>query len=380
MAKNRRGNNEGSIFQRADGRWVGQVALPGDSRVQRRRKTVYARTRDEARRKLIETQKQLLDGLNISTGRGTVANFIKEWLASIRPSVRYKTFETYEGILRNHVVRHIGHIQLARLSAPDIQRMYVDLLAEGRSPSSVAKLHSVLHNMLGKAVRWDRLIRNVSELVDPPRPVRREKVMLSPDQVRGFLNAVRGHRLEALFTLAITTGARSGELLGLTWGNTDLEQGVMSIRQSLQKLEDGYGLGDPKTKRSRRDVALPVLAIRSLKSHRSRQAAEALRLGAAWSNDLDLVFTTRFGTKLNSNDVLSREFRPLLQRAGLPTQLRFQDLRDIAASLLLASQPVTDVSDMLGHADPSITMRVYAHALPGAPRRMADAMDKLLGA
>jgi len=122
------------------------------------------------------------------------------------------------------------------------------------------------------------------------------------------------------------------------------------------------------------------MTIRTLRSHRLRQTEESLRLGAAWSHDLNLVFTTRFGTKLSSNNILNREFRPLLKQAGLPVTLRFHDLRDIAASLLLASEPITDVSDMLGHADPSITMKVYAHALPGAPRRMADAMDKLLGA
>ena len=105
-----------------------------------------------------------------------------------------------------------------------------------------------------------------------------------------------------------------------------------------------------------------------------------LKLGPDWSNSLNLVFTTNLGTPLNSNNVLNRGLRPLLVKAGLPTSLRFHDLRDIAASLLLATEPVTDVADMLGHSDPGTTLRIYAHSLPGAPRRMADAMDKLLGA
>ena len=115
------------------------------------------------------------------------------------------------------------------------------------------------------------------------------------------------------------------------------------------------------------------MTVEALRRHQSRHSEEALRLGAAWGNDLDLVFTTSVGTRLNSNNVLQRVCRPLLKKAGLPTILRFHDLQDIAVSLALATQPVPDVSDMLGHADPSITMKVYAHALPGAPRRVADA-------
>ena len=376
---NKRGNREGSVFQRSDGRWCGQVSLSGDSRGDRRRKWVYGRTREEVRRKMLETQKTVLDGHEIPTERQTVADFVPEWLGNIQPTIKFKTFETYESVLRNHVVRHVGAVPLMRLNPTHVQRMYNQLLDEGLSASSVAKLHTVFHNMLGKAVRWGKLTRNVTELVDVPHTQHREKVMLSPTDVNRLLDTAKGHRYEALFTLAVTTGARSGELLGLTWDEVDLDKGIINIRRSLQKMKDGYGLGDPKTKRSRRQIALPDMTIRSIKAHRVRQIEDSLRLGAAWSNDLNLVFTTGFGTKLNSNNILNREFRPLLMRAALPETLRFHDLRDIAASLLLATEPITDVSDMLGHADPSITMKVYAHALPGAPRRMANAMDKILG-
>ena len=377
---NKRGNREGSIFQRADGRWCGQIPLPGDSRAKRRRKSIYGRTREEVRRKMLEAQNTLQNGYELPAERMTVADFIPVWLGNVQASIRFKTLETYESVLRSHVVPHVGTVPLARLNPTHVQRMYNQLLDEGLSASSVAKLHTVLHNMLGKAVRLGMTNRNVTELVDVPRPKHREKVMLSPGEVHKLLDAARGHRFEALFTLAVTTGARSGELLGLSWEDVDLDQGTLNIRRSLQKLKEGYGLGDPKTKRSRRQIALPTVTIRALRSHRLRQTEESLRIGAAWSHELNLVFTTRSGTKLSSNNILNREFRPLLKQADLPVTLRFHDLRDIAASLLLASEPITDVSDMLGHADPSITMKVYAHALPGAPRRMADAMDKLLGA
>lgn len=112
-------------------------------------------------------------------------------------------------------------------------------VSDGLSPSSVAKLRTVVHNMLRKAVRWGRVSRNVSEDVDPPTPVKREKVMLSPEQVRRFLQAARGHRLEAPFVLAVTTGARSGELLGLTWGNVDLDQVSSTSGEAFTRARAG---------------------------------------------------------------------------------------------------------------------------------------------
>jgi len=309
----------------------------------------------------------------------TVSGFANEWLVSIRSAIKFKTWESYEGLLRVHVVPRVGSIQLAKLEPSHLTKLYADLMGNGLSPETTGNVHRVVHGMLGKAFRWGVVARNVAALVSPPRVRVREKVMLTPEQVRAFLRTAEGHRLETLFTLAITTGARSGELLGLTWECVDLDQGFVHIRKALQQTEDGLSLAEPKTARSRRSVAIPQIAVVSLRGHRARQAEEALRLGSAWRNDYGLVFTTEIGTPLDARNVLKRQLRPLLAMAGLPSALRFHDLRHIAISLALAQgMPVPAVSEMVGHADAAITLRVYAHAIPGGQRQVADALESVL--
>ncbi len=233
--------------------------------------------------------------------------------------------------------------------------------------------------MLEKAVRQNDLVRNVAGLVDLPRRVRRDPPMITPLEAQAFLKASREHRLEALFILAITTAARQGELLGLTWDSVDLEAETLNIRRALQKVEGKVGLVEPKTPSSLRTVALPELAVAALRRHHARQIREKMFLGRAWDNELNLVFTTPLGTPLDKDNVRKRELPPIYKAAGLPPELTFHDLRHIAASLALGNGvSITTVSEMLGHADPSTTLRVYAHAIPGAQREAARIFDKLL--
>ena len=272
----------------------------------------------------------------------------------------------------------LGHVPINKLGPVDLERMYADLDKRGFATSSVLTYHRRIHTMLEKAVRLGVVARNVAKLVDLPRQEQSELPMLSVEEVKAFLDAARGRRLEALFTLAVTSGARQGELLGLSWDRVNLDSNEIEIRQTLQRLNSQFQLGEPKTPRSIRTIALTTLANEGLRRHRTRQLEESLKLGRSWRNDNNLVFTTTVGTPLEKTNVTRRELRPLLQSAGLPS-LRFHDLRHIAASLALSQgMPVPVVSEMLGHANPSITLRIYAHAVPGAQRQVADAMDSLL--
>ena len=203
--------------------------------------------------------------------------------------------------------------------------------------------------------------------------------MLSGAQVKDFINAARDSRLDALFVLAITTGARQGELLALTWDRVNLKTGEIDIRHTLQRVNRTFALVDPKTKQSVRTVSLPKIATEALQRHRKRQMEEALSTGPSWNNSKNLVFTTRAGTPIEKTNLRRRELHPQLIRAGLSTDLRFHDLRHIAASLLLGQGlPITLVTEMLGHVSASTTLRIYAHAIPGERRQVADAMDALL--
>ena len=371
----KRGNREGSIYKRADGRWVASVTIGGGQP----RKYLYGRTRQEVARKLTQALKATQDNLPIPSSRLTLAVFADKWLASVRSSLRPRTYQSYESALRVHILPSLGRIQLDALQPSDLELLYARLTQDGLSAQSIRTYHVRVHTMLNRAVKWGVLTRNVASLVALPRIVPRELAVFSHQEAKAFLQAAIGHRLEALFVLALTTGARQGELLGLRWDRVDLDNGHIDIRQALQRIDGRFQLVEPKTSSSARRVALTDIAVEALRHHHTRQLKEALRLGQAWDNDMDLVFCTTIGSPLDKANVTRREFRSVLRHAGLTPQLRFHDLRHISASLALGEgMSVTSVSEMLGHSSPATTLRVYAHAIPGADRLVADALQNLL--
>ena len=202
-------------------------------------------------------------------------------------------------------------------------------------------------------------------------------VTFSEEQARTFLDAAATDRLEALYVLALTTGMRQGELLALRWSNLDFENGTVQVNATLQRTTAGFVFAEPKTARSRRQVALSVAAVASLQRHRARQIEERLGLGTAWVDD-DLVFANEVGHPIDVSNLSRRSFWPLLQRAGLP-RIRFHDMRHSAATLLLAQgMHPKIVADMLGHATIAVTLDLYSHTTPAMHRQAALAMDAIL--
>ena len=224
-------------------------------------------------------------------------------------------------------------------------------------------------NSLNGAVRKGLAVRNVAVQADPPRAQHAEMHTLTREQVTTLLDAAQGHRLEALFVLAVCTGAREGELLALHWADIDLDgktsgkrRPPITIRYTLPRTKaEGLALQDPKTKGSRRVVPLSDEAVASLRRHKAAQNAARLAAGAAWS-DMDLVFANEFGRFIEASNLLKRDFAPLLAQAGCPA-IRFHDLRHTFATLALeAGVSVKQVSAMLGHQSIAITLDLYAHA------------------
>jgi integrase len=202
---------------------------------------------------------------------------------------------------------------------------------------------------------------------------------LSPAQARDLLDAARGERLEALYALAVTTGMRQGEILGLKWEDLDLEAGTLQVRRTLSTaMGGGVRFGPPKTARSRRNIRLPNLALSALRRHRKSQLEARIQLSGLWE-DHDLVFTTGVGTPVSSGDLITRSFKPLLRRAGLP-DIRFHDLRHTCATLLLSRGVHAKlVQELLGHSTIAVTLDTYSHVLPGMGDGLADTMDEALG-
>jgi integrase len=370
----RRGNREGSVYQRRDGRWVAAVSDASGGRTYR-----YARTRAEAAAKLTTALKTVADNLPLAPERQTVGDFLSGWLeTTARPTVRPSTYVSYAGIVNHHLIPELGRIRLSWLSPQDVQEMLNRKLAEGLSPRRVDYLRGVLHRALNQALRWSLVGRNVAGLARSPKQVRYEIRPLSPPEVGRLLQEVRGDRLEALFTLAVATGMRRGELLGLGWADVDLHGGTIQVRHALERFDGAYRLVEPKSARGARSVSLPAFALESLQRHRQRQAEERGLAQSEWM-EWGLVFATPIGLPLDGSMVTHALHRHL-RRAGLRRQ-RFHDLRHACASLLLAEgvNPRV-VMEILGHSQVSLTLNTYSHVIPSLGRDAADRLQSLLGA
>lgn len=276
----RRGQGEGSVFQRADGRWAAVIDL-GVRGGRRRRKTVYGRTRREAAEKLKAAVRAHDDGLlPAEADRRTVAHYLEWWVTTVvPPSVRPTTARSYATNVRCHLIPELGDIQLAKLGPVDVQTMINAKLASGLKPRTVQYMHAILRRALGHAERWGLVSRNVAKLVDGPRVVRPEVVPFTPEEARRFLDAARENRLYALYAVAIAVGLRQGEALGLHWQDIDLDAGTLRVRTTVQRIGKEVLFLPPKSARSKRIVGIPPVCVEALRAHRRQQLEQRMAAG-----------------------------------------------------------------------------------------------------
>lgn len=242
---------------------------------------MYGATRGEVQDKLREALHDRDRGLPAPGRTPTVEGFLTQWLASVGPSLRPKTYVSYEGTVRLHIVPRLGKVQLRRLTPAMIQGVLAAKLDSGQSPQSVKYVLKVLRIALGQAQRWDLVGRNVAVLLDGPRVPHRTLQVLSPEECRRFLESIDGTRQEAPFTLALALGLRRGEPLGLRWADADLEGRRLVVGAALQRISGcGPQLMETKTARGRRVVTLPRVCVRVLRTQRVRQVQDKLLAGA----------------------------------------------------------------------------------------------------
>ncbi|MGA9623919.1 MAG: hypothetical protein WBQ65_05575, partial [Bryobacteraceae bacterium] len=271
-SRRKRGNAEGSIYHMQDGRWRAVVSLGNKPDGTRNRKVYTGATRHEVAEDLTKALRDQQRGINISSGKQTVGAFLTNWLENtVKPSVRPKTYRSYEQMLRNHLVKDvpreewekrkldtvqgIGTVQLSKLHLQTVQQFFNDKLNAGNSPALVRYLRVVLRIALNQAVKGDLVVRNVAALATPPKVEKREISPFTAEQAGRFLKAAMGHRLEALFTVGLAVGLRSGECSALRWPDVDLEQGAVTVRHTLQrKKHEGLVLLPPKSEKSRRTI------------------------------------------------------------------------------------------------------------------------------
>ncbi len=375
---------KGHIRKRGERSWELKFDLP-HSRHSGDRRTAYHTfhgTKRQAQDELARLISEAKGGRRLEPSKLTLAEYLDQWLDAMSPSVTPQTHEWAEYLVRSHIAKRLGGIPLQELQPLDIQQFIAELLESGRcngkgglSVRTVRHIVSTLSQAMRQAVDWGMITQNPVSRAKMPKPEHRDVQVLDTAGIVSLLDTAKSTRLYVPILLAVCTGMRRGELLALRWEDIDLDSGVLSVNRSLEQARGELRFKAPKTKTSQRRVTLPNLAIEALRRHRVNQLKERMALGLG-RDDCALAFTTVTGHPYWPKN-FSKAFAKIVKRAGLDCTLH--GLRHTHASQLLRDGvPVQTVSARLGHANPSITLGVYAHLLPGMEQEAAMRTDEAL--
>ncbi len=367
----RRGNNEGSLYHRKDGLWCAQVSLTG------RRLTKYGKTQKECRDWIKETLAKIDNGLTYEGTQITLERFFEIWLNGKELSRRPGTVLQYRKTAEAHILPILGKMRLQDIHPAHLKQLYMLKKDEGRGARTVQVIHSILHCALKQAVREGILGRNPADAVERPKVEQAELQILNEEQARQFLIAASRSPYETIFYLALTTGMRKGELLGLKWPDLDWNKSTLLVQRQLQLIKGrGFILSPPKTRAGRRQIKLGHGTLAQLDAHRKRQELERAAAGDNWQEN-DLIFPTTIGTFLDPSRV-SKDFKRLLKEVGLPL-IRFHDLRHTSISFLLdMGTPLNTVQRRAGHSKASVTADIYGHAMAHTQDEAAEKIEELV--
>lgn len=368
-----------SIRRRSKNSWELTIDLGRDADGKRQRKYVNVKGKKaDAERRFRELCSQLDKGLPVDDQRLTVADHIYDWHSKyVVTNLRPRTAERYMGDIRNHIVPHLGHLQLSKLSPAHIQNMESVVLESGLSPSSVRHIHRVLSEALKHGMQWGLLWRNPCEAVKPPKQVKKEIKIPDLSRVHQLLELSKATPFFPAFHFLAYTGVRRGEVCGLKWSDIDLENASASINRAAVRIKkQGVSMMPPKTEKSSRLIALDPDTIDVLRSHKGTQLMRTVETDGAF-HDQGFVFTSPLGGFLDP-DVLTYNWRKLVKQSGSQI-IRLHDLRHFHATLLFhANTHPKIVQERLGHSTISITLDTYSHAVPSMQKKaaldFADAM------
>lgn len=377
---------EGHIRRRSRGSFELRYSLGTDPATGKRKiaTTTVRGTEDEAKRELRRLLKTIDDGAHVSPSKVTVRSWLTLWLRSIRDEVAPRSYERYSGIVQHHLLPALGNHRLAQLAPVHVQEFYAGLAEGGRrdgrpgilAPQTRRQIHRVLSEALVRAVEQQLIARNVCDVFKRrlPRVEKTQMAVLSPAQSQQLLDTARARALYWPILLAITTGMRRNEILGLRWKNVDLDRGVLRVVEALEQTRDGIRFKPPKSG-DPRSVTLPAFAIDELRRFKREQAETLLMCGVR--QDGDTLVCARADGKITTPLGMSNVFFKFVRRMphDFP-RIRFHDLRHShATQLLLAGVHAKVVQERLGHSTIKLTMDLYSHVIPSMQEEAAAKID-----
>lgn len=383
MAKGRRDNGSGSIRQRPDGTWEARYTVGRDPGTGKPIvKSIYGKRQKDVRERLRAATAAIDTGEYTEPTRLTLGVWLDQWLAEYCGGVKPATITSYRGHAEHYIKPNLGAVKLASLSPVQCQQ-FVNRASRGElgrelSPKTVKNLHGVLHRALTTAQRVGLIRSNPADAVELPRIERQEVRPLSDEQVKAFLAVIRGHRHETLFRLALFTGMRRGELLGLDWDSVDFQSNRINIHQQLVQSAETRecSIASPKNGKGR-VIQVPPSIMALLAEQKRQQAAQRLKAGKRWSNWMNLVFTDPAGCNLTGAGVYHACMRAF-KAAGIEGA-RFHDLRHTYAVMAIRNgDDIKTVQGNLGHATASFTLDIYGHFTDEMRNDSAQRMEQRL--
>lgn len=391
MSKRKASNGEGSIFKDKKGRWRASITIGKDALTGMQKKQwFYGKTEKEVKDKKLKVLSQIQNGDYTEPTKITVEQWLHTWLWDYKKmKIQNTTFQSYEYIIRIHILPSLGKKQLTKLKAEDLQRLYNNKLNSGRfdkkgglSNRTVKYIHIIMRQALSQAIKNNLLTRNVAEATTPPKLVKKEMRVLTIEEQEKFINAIGNERLRALFILAPSCGARQGELLALKWDDIDFEKNTIRINETVKRVKTFDNSKSktkvvfkiPKTPSSNRVINIPQLVMHEICKHKMHQNEEKLKTGSEYI-DNNLVFCTDIGKPLDTSNLM-RVYKRILKRSGINTRgVTFHTLRHVFGSRLndLNIDPKT-IQTLMGHSSIKTTMDIYVHA---SQEKQKDAADKM---
>ena len=338
-------------------------------------RSITGKTQKEVAKKLKEAIAAIDAGTYKAPCKMTVGEWLDIWVSEYLKNVKPLTQHNYAKQVKKHLKPALGATKLEALDAHTIQKFYNSLTADGLAPKTVKNIHGVLHSALQQAIANDYIRHNPTDACKLPKVVKAEIKPLEPDEIARMLQEAEKDDYCNLFIVAIFTGMRQGELLGLPWDCVDFTTGIITVKQQLQCKDGNYFLETPKSGKNRTILPAPLVMDALRRELQKQQAAQA-QAGELWNNSFNLVFTDSLGKYLVRRTVV-KHFKKISERAGISDDARFHDLRhSFAVTSLYAGDDIKTVQANLGHATAQFTLDVYGHVTQKMRQDSANRMQQ----